>query len=274
MQCNIEVRNTMATVAKSKIDEATEKAFTEATTSAVKVDAPVPAAKTAAEAAPVKKAPAKKIIAKKAKKKPAAKKVVAKKLAAKKSTKNITAKKAPAKKAAAKKAAPKKASKKAAAPKKTFTITGLKDKIMTKNTKNFTKTVKETAADVQSRAKAAYDKSSELASDANDFNKANIEALVASGKVLAGAAQEMGRDAVADTKTVFQTVTEDAKKMAAVKSPTELFQLQGELARRNFDALVAYNSKSTEKMMKLANEAFAPVSNRMSVAAEKFSKAA
>ena len=40
------------------------------------------------------------------------------------------------------------------------------------------------------------------------------------------------------------------------------------------DAMVATASKNTEAMMKLANDAFAPMSNRMSLAAEKVSKAA
>ena len=75
-------------------------------------------------------------------------------------------------------------------------------------------------------------------------------------------------------KTVVETVTEDAKKVAAVKSPTELFELQGELARRNFDAAVSFGSKRTEALVKLYNDAFAPISNRVSVATERFNKAA
>ena len=53
-----------------------------------------------------------------------------------------------------------------------------------------------------------------------------------------------------------------------------MFQLQGEIARRNFDAMVSTTSKNTETMLKLVNDAFAPVSNRMSLAAEKVGKAA
>ncbi|MFN2101069.1 phasin family protein [Altererythrobacter sp. MF3-039] len=245
----------MATEAKSKIDAATEEAKAAATAEVT--------------AKPVKAAAAKKAPSKKAKLKAStAKKAVAKKTA---KPKKVTKKKVAAKKPAAKKTPVKKAAK----PTKVSSITELKDTIMAKtNTTKFTKTVKETAADVQSRAKAAYDKGSEMFSEAAEFNKANIEALVESGKVLAGAVQDMGREAVADTKTVFETVTADAKKMAAVKSPTELFQLQGEIARRNFDAMVAYNSKNIEKTIKLANDVFAPVSNRVSVAAERISKAA
>ena len=59
-----------------------------------------------------------------------------------------------------------------------------------------------------------------------------------------------------------------------MKSPAELFQLQGKLARRNFDAWVAYGSKNTDAAIKLANETFAPISGRLSLAAEKVGKAA
>ena len=58
------------------------------------------------------------------------------------------------------------------------------------------------------------------------------------------------------------------------KSPTELFQLQGKIMRRNFDTMVSSTSKNAEKAMKLSNDVFAPLSARMNVAAEKMSKVA
>ena len=61
---------------------------------------------------------------------------------------------------------------------------------------------------------------------------------------------------------------------AAVKRPAELFQLQGKLPRRNFDAMVPYTSKNTDAVTKLADALFAPISGRIRLAAEKISKAA
>jgi phasin family protein len=142
------------------------------------------------------------------------------------------------------------------------------------NTNEITKTVKEATENMQERAKTAYAKSSELTSDLVEFNKGNFEAVVESGKILASGVQDMGRTAIEDTKTAAATATADVKKMAGIKSPTELFQLQGEIARRNFDTGVAQTSKNVEAMMKLANDVFAPISNRASVAAEKIRKAA
>ena len=236
----------------SKIDAAAEKVKAEATAKKA------PAAKPAAKAKTVKK--------------PAT-------AAAKRTTaaRKAPAKKAPAKKPVAKKTPVKKAPAKAAAKAAVTTnpVSKLKDTIMaTAEKTDFTAQAKEFAADVQTRVKGAYGKASELASEAGDFNKANVEAVVESGKIFIAGAQDLVKSDVETGKAVFETVTEDAKKVAAIKSATELFELQGEIARRNFDAAVSFGSKRTEAIVKLYNDAFAPISNRVSVAAEKVSKAA
>jgi len=263
---------------QSKIDAAAEKAYEDAaaktasaakvadavdadtakgdaSAQAVKAAVDAPAKKPAASKAPAKKAPAKRAAAKKPapKKKPA----VAAKTAAKRT--------------------PKKAASKTATTQTNTSnpISKLKDTIMATAEKNdFTAQAKEMAADVQERLKTAYAKSGEFAGEFGDFNKANVEAMVESGKIFFTGAQELVRDNVETGKSVVETMTEDAKKVASVKSPTELMQLQGELARRNFDAVVSYGSQRTEAWVKLYNDAFAPISSRMSVATEKMTKAA
>ena len=271
---------------KSKIDAAAEKAYEEAAaktasakavSEAVKADAPKPEPELEtvkeAVAAPAKKAPASKTPVKKA----AAKKAPAKKAPAKKTTaKRAPAKASPTKAASAKKAPAKKAAP-AAAKTKTAPnpVTKLKDTIMAtaKNT-DFTATVKDFATDMQERVKSAYTKTGELAGEVGEFNKANLDAMVESGKIFFTGAQDLVRDNVETGKTVVETLTEDAKKMASLKSPTELMQFQGEIARRNFDAIVSFGSQRTEAWLKLYNDAFAPISNRVSVATEKMTKAA
>ena len=266
-----EVENKVAAEVKApvaKIDAAAEKAYAEA--SAKVAVAPKAAAAPAAKA--VKAAPAAKKTA--APKKAAiVKKATPVKKAAAKTVKK-TATKTPAKKPVlAKKAAPK-AAKPAAAPTANPVIK-LKDTIMaTAKNVDITATAKDVLADVQTRAKTAFAKTGEFTAEAGEFTKANVEAVVESGKIFFAGAQELLKDNLETGKTVLETVTEDAKKVAAIKSPTELMQLQGEIARRNFDAVVAYGSKRTEAWVKLYNEAFAPISNRVSVAAEKIGKAA
>ena len=64
------------------------------------------------------------------------------------------------------------------------------------------------------------------------------------------------------------------KSFAAVKSPTELFQLQSEFAKSSFDSAVAEASKLSEAVVKLAGEIAQPISSRYAVAAEKLKAAA
>lgn len=247
-------------VTDAKAEAAVEKAYAEAAQAAKPVAAKVEAPKIDKALAEVKAAPKKKAV-----RKAVAKKVPAKKAAAKKTQ-------APRRAAKAQPVA----AKTVAAPKRAIpTITQLKDKIMA-NTKttDFAASVKTAAADAQTRAKAAYDKFQGFAGEVNEFTKGNVEALVESGKILGAGVQDLARGEFEAAKGAFETATADLKAMAAVKSPTELFKLQGEIARRNFDAAVARASKNAEVSVKLANDAFAPISSRMSLAAERLSNAA
>jgi phasin family protein len=156
-----------------------------------------------------------------------------------------------------------------------LTITELKEKIMaTAKTTDFSKPIVDAFGEYQTRAKAAYDKGTEVAVEVTEFAKGNVEAFVESGKIFAAGAQTLGKSYVEEAKSAYETLTADAKEFAAVKSPTELFQLQGKIARRNFDAFVAASSKNTEAFLKLANDTVAPLTGRVEVATEKLAKVA
>ncbi len=155
-----------------------------------------------------------------------------------------------------------------------LTVTELKEKIMASAKTDYTQPMADALGEIQSRAKVAYEKGTEAFAEATEFTKGNVEALVETGKILAAGAQDLGKGYVEEAKSAYETFTADIKEVAAVKSPTELFQLQGKIFRRNFDLLVATSSKNTEALVKLANEAFAPLSGRVDLAAEKLSKAA
>lgn len=128
-------------------------------------------------------------------------------------------------------------------------------------------------ADMTAKSKAAYEKSQSLMADATEFTKGNVEAMVASGKILASGMQELGRTLLADSKYEFEALTAEVKEMASVKSPTDFFQLQSAMMRKYFDKSVAAASKNTEAMLKLANDAAQPLSSRVSLAMEKMKAA-
>ncbi len=256
--------------------ETTSKSDSSADTA--KAAAPEAKSAPAAEKAPAEKAaPAKKTSA--AAKKPAAKKAPAKKAVAKK----IVARKTPARKSVAKKSPAKKPAKapiaaSVEADQNQPSVSQLKEKIMATKTNDYTAPIADmmsgAVSEFQSRTQAAYEKSTEAMSEVTDFAKGNVEAVVQSGKVLAEGMQGMGQTFADEAKTAYETTTSDIQEMASVKSPTELFQLQGKIMRRNFDAMIAATTKNTDATMKLANDVVAPMSARVSVATEKMSKVA
>jgi phasin family protein len=129
-------------------------------------------------------------------------------------------------------------------------------------------------ADIREKATEAAAKGQKFAANANEFNKANIEAMVEAGKIVAKGAQELGKTNVEYAKKNFEELQAAVKEVTAVKSPTDFVKLQGELARKGFDTAVAQGSKNTEALVKLANDMFQPISNRFAVAADYFKKAA
>jgi phasin family protein len=124
--------------------------------------------------------------------------------------------------------------------------------------------------DFSDRFKTAFEKSSKLSEDMVDFAKGNVEAVIASARVAAKAGETLGQEAADYGKKNFETATAAFKSFATVKSPTELFQLQSEFAKAQFDSAVAEASKVSETLMKLAGDITQPLSNRYALAAEKF----
>ena len=147
-------------------------------------------------------------------------------------------------------------------------------KSMATTSTEITTKIQDAVKDAAAKAKTYAEKGQAGLGEVGEFAKGNVEAMVASTKILASGIQEMGKGYVAEAKTAFETMTADAKDLASAKSPTEFFEKQTAILKKNFDAAVAKSSKSSEAMLKLANEAFQPLSTRMSLAMEKVKKAA
>lgn len=248
-----------APVAAAAKTEAPKAVSAPVTTSAPAVSAPAKAPAAAKAAAPAKAvAPKKTAVKKAAAPKAKATKTVARKAAPKtvaaKTTK--TTKTASAKPAAAQEGIKKMAN----------TVKNFAEEAQTKAEEFF--------GDYNSKAKAAAEKGQELAKDAVEFTKGNVEAVVEAGKIGFKGSQDLTRDYVEFAKQSFEDTTAALKKVAGVKTPTEFFQLQGELSRSAFDAAVKQSSKNSEAVLKLANDMFQPISNRVAVAVSKIKSAA
>jgi phasin family protein len=125
-------------------------------------------------------------------------------------------------------------------------------------------------ADANERSQELVKKSQKVAQELADLARANVEAIVEAGRVATEGARSIGQDVVAQQRDSVEQAADAIRSLAEAKSPTEYLQLQGEFARASFDRAVAESSKLTESLVKLAGEAFQPISNRATANAERF----
>jgi phasin family protein len=125
-------------------------------------------------------------------------------------------------------------------------------------------------ADANGRTQDAVQRTQRVAEELAGLTRANVEAIVESSRVAAEGARSIGQNVVASSRDGVEQAADAIRSLAEAKSPTEYMQLQGEFARASFDRLVAESSKLTESFVKLAGEAFQPLSNRASANAERF----
>ena len=125
-------------------------------------------------------------------------------------------------------------------------------------------------ADANERGQDLAKRSQKVAEELADLARANVEAVVEAGRVASEGARSIGQDVVAKQRDGFEQAADAIRSLAEAKSPTEYLQLQGDFARASFDRAVAESSKLTESLVKLAGEAFQPLSNRATANAERF----
>ena len=123
--------------------------------------------------------------------------------------------------------------------------------------------------DVNERARNVAQKGAKLLEEATELTKGNVEALVASSKIVAKGVETLGQEAADYGRRSFEEASAALKSFAEVKSPTDFFKLQSEYARSAFDGFVAESSKASEAMIKLAGEVAEPITSRYAVAAER-----
>ncbi len=115
---------------------------------------------------------------------------------------------------------------------------------------------------------AAADKFEQVA----DFNKGNIEAVLAASQAAAKAFETIGQEFAALNQTVLETSLANTKALMACKTVQEAFEMQTEQARTGFDKVVAQGSKLGEITAKATGDAIKPINARVNEAVETFAK--
>lgn len=129
--------------------------------------------------------------------------------------------------------------------------------------------IQSAVAELNEKTKAAMEKSTKAMEELGELTKGNLEAFVESSKIAAKGVETMGQDAAEYGRKSFEKTSATIKSFAAVKSPTEFFQLQSELMTSTFDTMAAEAAKTSETMLKLAGEIAQPISNRVAVVSDK-----
>ncbi len=127
-------------------------------------------------------------------------------------------------------------------------------------------------AEAGSKGQEALEKSRRTAEELTELTRANVEAMVEAGKIAATGAKTVGEEALQRAREGLELNVSEFKSLAQAGSPSEFFQLQSEIARSNFDRMVASFSQLTESTVKLAGEAIQPLSNRAAINAEKLNE--
>jgi phasin family protein len=142
-------------------------------------------------------------------------------------------------------------------------------RIMKKETAQVADRLQAVFGDVNERARTQIERNTRVAEEMTELSKGNVEAFVASTKVVAKGLETVGQEVAEYSRKSFEDASAALKSFTEVKSATDFFRLQSDFARSQFDGLVAESSRLSETMIKLAGDVAEPLASRYSVAAER-----
>lgn len=106
------------------------------------------------------------------------------------------------------------------------------------------------------------------------FSQGNVEAMIKSGQIWSAGMQDLSKQMASSMQASYEEAMAAFKAMTSVKSLKEAVDLQVGFARSAVEKSMTESSKYTDASMKLAEQAIAPISSRMTMAVETFSKTA
>ncbi len=110
------------------------------------------------------------------------------------------------------------------------------------------------------------------AEEAAAFGRGNVKALAKSAQAYVAGVQDLSRQAAAMVQGLTEQALEGAKAFSNVRSLKEAAEIQANLTRATFERAVSETTKLQEAALKVAEQSFAPLSARVTLAAEKMSR--
>jgi phasin family protein len=126
----------------------------------------------------------------------------------------------------------------------------------------------------QAKMKQGVEKAMKTAEELVAFNQGNIEALMKSSQIWATGVQDLSKHFAAAAQASLGESISAFKALTSVKSLKDAFELQSSFARSALEKSMAESGKLTDASFKLTEQTLAPITARVTVAVEKFAKAA
>ena len=104
------------------------------------------------------------------------------------------------------------------------------------------------------------------------FGQGNVEALTSSGQILANGLQELGKQIAASTQASIEETAATYRALTGIKSFKDAMELQASLMRSMVQRSVTETGRVADASLKLVEQAMAPITARVSVATEQFSR--
>lgn len=102
------------------------------------------------------------------------------------------------------------------------------------------------------------------------FSQGNVEAIMKSGQVWATGCQAMSKTMAAAAQAHLDQTMATWKALVSVRSLKEAMDLRASLTHTSFETAFAETGKLTDASMRLAEQTMAPITERITLAVEKF----
>jgi phasin family protein len=125
----------------------------------------------------------------------------------------------------------------------------------------------------QAKLKEGVEKAVKTSEEVLAFSKGNVEALIKATQIYSAGIQDISKHFAASSKASIEESVAFSKTLLGVKSVKEAVDLQTGFTKSSIEKAVAESNKLTDATVKLAEQAIAPITARISLAVETFGKA-
>ncbi len=124
----------------------------------------------------------------------------------------------------------------------------------------------------QLKIKESVEKAVKTSEEMFTFSQGNLEAFIKASQIYAAGFQDISKQFAASSKASLEESVAFTKSLLGVKSIKEAVDLQTGFAKSSIEKAVSESNKLTDATVKLAEQAIAPLTARISLAVETFGK--